>query len=129
MNKMLYGSGGLEKMQHKIVGIVICLLITIGSFPLTVNITSQDIENHVSINDVKIRESREQNYLLQQQNILTFGCAGDADKLDPADVTDSESVARTDSIFEELVEFKSGTTEIQPCLATSWTFSPDGINI
>jgi ABC-type transport system substrate-binding protein len=60
---------------------------------------------------------------------LIFGCSGDADKLDPADVTDQESTARTDSIFEGLVEYKSGTTEIQPCLATTWTVSPDGKNI
>jgi peptide/nickel transport system substrate-binding protein len=60
---------------------------------------------------------------------LIFGCAGDADKLDPADVTDGESTARTDSIFEGLVEYKEGSAEIQPCLATSWVISPDGKNI
>jgi peptide/nickel transport system substrate-binding protein len=63
------------------------------------------------------------------EKVLIFGCSGDADKLDPADVTDQESTARTDSIFEGLVEYKTGTTEIQPCLATSWDISPDGKNI
>jgi len=64
-----------------------------------------------------------------KEKVLIFACAGDADKLDPADVTDGESVARTDSIFEGLVEYKSGSAEIQPCLATSWVTSADGKNI
>ena len=64
-----------------------------------------------------------------KEKVLIFACSGDADKLDPADVTDGESVARTDSIFEGLVEYKEGTSEIQPCLATSWTTSTDGKNI
>jgi peptide/nickel transport system substrate-binding protein len=64
-----------------------------------------------------------------KEKVLIFACSGDADKLDPADVTDGESTARTDSIFEGLVEYKSGTADIQPCLATAWTISPDGKNI
>jgi len=64
-----------------------------------------------------------------KEKVLIFACAGDADKLDPADVTDGESTARTDSIFEGLVEYKSGSAEIQACLATSWDISPDGKNI
>ncbi|MBN1860695.1 MAG: ABC transporter substrate-binding protein [Candidatus Thermoplasmatota archaeon] len=63
------------------------------------------------------------------EKALIFACAGDADKLDPADVTDGESTARTDSIFEGLVEYKEGTAEIQPCLAESWNISEDGQTI
>jgi peptide/nickel transport system substrate-binding protein len=63
------------------------------------------------------------------QKILIFGSAADAVKLDPADVDDQESTSRTDSIFETLVEYKSGGTEIEPCLATSWNISSDGQNI
>jgi len=63
------------------------------------------------------------------EKILIFACSGDADKLDPADVTDGESTARTDSIFEGLVQYASGTAQIEPCLATSWVISPDGQNI
>jgi len=60
---------------------------------------------------------------------LVFGSAGDACRLDPADVTDGESIQRMDNIFEGLVEYKSGSTEIQPCLATSWETSKDGKEI
>jgi len=64
-----------------------------------------------------------------KEKVLIFGSSGDADKLDPADVTDQESTSRTDSIFESLVEYKEGSTEIQPGLATSWDISDDGLNI
>lgn len=60
---------------------------------------------------------------------FVFGTSGDAAKLDPADVTDNESMERMDNIFECLVGFKPGTTEIQPWLATSWEISLDGKEI
>ena len=63
------------------------------------------------------------------EKVLIFACSGDADKLDPADVTDQESTARTDSIFEGLVEYTPGSADIQACLATDWTISADGKNI
>jgi len=60
---------------------------------------------------------------------LVFGSSGDAVRLDPADVTDGESIQRMDNIFEGLVEYKAGNCEIQPCLATSWEPSADGTEI
>ena len=63
------------------------------------------------------------------EGTLVFGSAGDAVRLDPADVTDGESIQRMDNIFEGLIEYKSGSTEIQPCLATSWETSADGKEI
>jgi len=63
------------------------------------------------------------------EGTLVFGSSGDAVRLAPGDVTDGESIQRIDNIFEGLVEFKSGITEIQPCLATSWEMSEDGKEI
>ena len=60
---------------------------------------------------------------------LVFGSSGDAVRLDPADVTDGESIQRMDNIFEGLVEYKIGSVLIQPCLATSWEASADGTEI
>ncbi len=60
---------------------------------------------------------------------LVFGSSGDAVRLDPADVTDGESIQRMDNIFEGLVEYEAGSTEIKPALATSWTTSADGKEI
>jgi peptide/nickel transport system substrate-binding protein len=64
-----------------------------------------------------------------EEMVLIFGSAGDVCRLDPADVTDGESIERMDNIFEGLVEFKPGSTEIQPCLAESWEISEDGLEI
>jgi len=60
---------------------------------------------------------------------FVFATSGDATRLDPGDVTDNESMERMDNIFECLVGFKPGTTEIQPWLATSWDISSNGKEI
>lgn len=60
---------------------------------------------------------------------LVFGSSGDAVRLDPAAVTDGESIQRMDNIFEGLVEYEAGSVLIQPCLATSWEASADGTEI
>ncbi|MCJ2513627.1 MAG: ABC transporter substrate-binding protein [Candidatus Thermoplasmatota archaeon] len=64
-----------------------------------------------------------------EEMVLIFAMSGDADKLDPADVTDGESISRTDNIFESLVEYTAGGTDIQSALATSWDVSNDGLEI
>ncbi len=66
---------------------------------------------------------------LAQEKVLVFGSSGDAVRLDPADVTDGESIQRMDNIFEGLVEYEAGSTEIKPCLAESWEISEDGTEI
>jgi len=58
-----------------------------------------------------------------------FACSSDAVRLDPADVTDGESIQRMDNLYEGLVMYKEGSTEIEPCLATDWTISADKTEI
>ena len=60
------------------------------------------------------------------EKVLIYACSGDVERLDPGDVTDGESIQRMDNIFEGLVEFKPGSTELQPGLATSWQITTDG---
>jgi ABC-type transport system substrate-binding protein len=97
---------GEKKMEKKfyILAIGICLTLIVSSF-------SGCVEEE------------------PEEMVLIFGMAGDADKLDPADVTDGESISRTDNIFESLVEYTPGGTDIQPSLATSWDVSEDGLEI
>ncbi len=59
--------------------------------------------------------------------VLVFGRAGDSVGMDPARETDGESFYATHQIFDTLVEFKTGTTEIVPALATSWDVSDDNL--
>ena len=57
---------------------------------------------------------------------LIFARGADAQKLDPADVDDGESVNTMAQIFEGLLGFKAGTLEVEPRLAEWWDLSPDG---
>ncbi len=58
---------------------------------------------------------------------IIFARGADSQKLDPADVDDGESIKVLVNITEGLVRFKPGAADIEPCLATSWTISPDGL--
>ena len=57
---------------------------------------------------------------------LVFGTSIITDKLDPSDTSGGKEV---DQIFEALIEFEPGTTNVKPCLATSWEVSADGTEI
>ena len=59
--------------------------------------------------------------------VLVFGRSGDSVSLDPARETDGESFYATHQVFDTLVEFKTGTTEVVPALATSWDVSDDNL--
>ena len=56
---------------------------------------------------------------------FVWGRSGDATKLDPAQVTDGESVQVVTNIFDTLIAFEPGTTNLVPWLATTWDSTPD----
>ena len=64
---------------------------------------------------------------LTDMNRLIFAHPEDAGKLDPADVTDGESLLITWHLYEGLTRYRPGTTEVEPALATSWETSDDGL--
>ena len=51
----------------------------------------------------------------------------DSRGLDPAFVDDGESAKVMCNIYENLVKYKNGSTEIEPALATSWSQTNDGL--
>ena len=57
---------------------------------------------------------------------LAFAISIDVNELDAGNSVMSYVV---DSIFEGLVKYRTGTTNIEPCLATSWEISADGKEI
>ena len=59
--------------------------------------------------------------------VFIYGRGGDSVSLDPAKETDGESLNVGDNLFDGLVQFKNGTTEIEPALAESWTTSANGL--
>lgn len=56
-----------------------------------------------------------------------FARGADAQKLDPADIDDGESVNTLAQVLEGLVGFKSGTLEVEPRLAERYQISEDGL--
>ena len=62
-----------------------------------------------------------------KEQVLVFARGGDSVKLDPAVVDDGESLNVCYSVFDTLVQFKPGTTEVEPALATSWEAAEDGL--
>lgn len=57
---------------------------------------------------------------------LIVGRAADAIGLDPARVTDNESVEICAQVYESLLRYRSGTTEVEAGLAVRWAVSSDG---
>ncbi|QDP41228.1 ABC transporter substrate-binding protein [Radiobacillus deserti] len=60
------------------------------------------------------------------KNTLVFGRGADSVQLDPAKVTDGESLYVTNQIYDTLVRYKEKNTEVRPALATEWNVSEDG---
>ncbi len=58
---------------------------------------------------------------------LIVGRGGDSAALDPAIVTDGESLKIAQQVFDTLLDYKEGTTEVMPSLAESWTISEDAL--
>ena len=63
-------------------------------------------------------------------NRVTFvwGKTADSTKLDPAVITDGESVTVTSNLFDGLVALEEGGLDLVPWLATSWETSKDGLH-
>ena len=60
-------------------------------------------------------------------NTLTFLWGSDTDRLDPPAMTAQEGFMADTAIYEGLVRYKSGGTDVVPSLAESWDISPDGL--
>lgn len=61
------------------------------------------------------------------QDNLFYATSTEPLGLDPALVDDNDSGNINCNIYESLLQFKADNTEIEPCLAESWTISYDGL--
>lgn len=62
----------------------------------------------------------------QAGGTLTFGAAGAPDLFDPFYASDGETFRVSQQIFEGLVGFAPGSSDVEPELATGWSSSGDG---
>ncbi len=107
---------GGKKMRKKLTGVIIFILV----LSLALMGCSSSKSNSEKSSDGKKDSS-------DGGGVLVYARGGDAVKLDPATVTDGESLIVAEQIFETLVNFKKETTEIEPGLAKSWEISDDGL--
>src|SRR5207237_7484192 len=59
-------------------------------------------------------------------NTLTFFFSGDTNRLDPPAMDAQEGFIATTAMYEGLVKYKSGGTDVEPALAEKWDVSSDG---
>ena len=57
---------------------------------------------------------------------LVYGAGGEPVNLEPGNIEDGNSIIVQQQIYDRLIEFKPGTTELQPALATEWKSSEGG---
>ncbi len=57
---------------------------------------------------------------------IIYARGADATSLDPAVIEDGESAKVVNLVYDTLVRYKNGSTEVEPWLAESWEISPDG---
>ena len=67
------------------------------------------------------------NYAFAQEDDFVMTLNAMPISLDPAYITDYESVKLTNAVYEGLVRYKNETSELEPCLAVSWKASDDGM--
>lgn len=77
--------------------------------------------------DKEADTSKDSNDTGAKDQILVFGRGGDSVSLDPAAVTDGESIKVTQNIFETLLEFNEEDTSVKAGLAKEWEVSEDGL--
>jgi peptide/nickel transport system substrate-binding protein len=57
---------------------------------------------------------------------MVFGAAGAPRSFDPLFAQDGETFRVSRQIYDTLITYKQGTSELEPALATDWSSSPDG---
>ena len=62
-------------------------------------------------------------------NTLTFLWGSDTDRLDPPAMTAQEGFIADTAMYEGLVRYKSGSTDVEPALAESWDIAQDGLSV
>lgn len=60
------------------------------------------------------------------EKTVIFARGADSISLDPIMIEDGESAKVVANVYDTLVRYKEGSTEVEPALATEWTTSADG---
>ncbi len=63
----------------------------------------------------------------ESTGVLVYGSGGPPVNLEPGNITDGNSIIVHEQIYNRLIDFIPGTTELEPSLATEWAVSDDGL--
>ena len=69
--------------------------------------------------------SASNNSAATAKGVLVYGSSGQPVNLEPGNIVDGHSIILHRQIYNRLIEFKPGSTEIEPSLATEWSVSKD----
>ncbi|WP_018249078.1 ABC transporter substrate-binding protein [Orenia marismortui] len=103
--------------------IIVFLLISLLAFLAIGCANTNEAKKEVVEKEAQKEVSEENKY----GGTLIYGRGGDSVGLDPANVTDGESLKVTMQLFDTLVDYEEGSTKVIPSLAKSWEASEDGL--
>ncbi len=63
----------------------------------------------------------------RSRNSIVYTIGNDISNMDPAQMNDVESALVANQVYEGLVRFKLDSVEVEPCLATTWDVSANGL--
>lgn len=101
--------------------ILLSLIFTLLLSAALVGCSSSNTSNEAEGTEEKNAEKQ------TASDTFVFGRGGDSVGLDPAAITDGESIKVTKNIFDTLVDYGDQDTEIHPALAEKWDVSSDGL--
>ena len=95
--------------SHILSNLSLLLLTVLLAFPIVSQPSKVDADSHA------------------KGGTFIFGRGGDSVGLDPALEEDGESFKVCDNIYDTLIQYKDGSTELEPGLAERWEGSDDGL--
>ncbi len=93
-------------------------LILVIVYTLTIGLSSCQVASHSN-------NTQNPNSPANPSTVLVYGSGGQPVNLESGNVVDGNSLTVQEQIYDHLIRFKPGTTEIEPSLATSWDGSAD----
>ncbi|WP_029422067.1 ABC transporter substrate-binding protein [Alicyclobacillus macrosporangiidus] len=100
---------------------VVTLTMTVMSVALMITACGTNGESNVSTGNAAGEQSG------AGKQMLIFGRGADSTTLDPATTSDGESFLVTQEIYDTLLTYKPGSSELTGDLASSWEVSADGL--
>lgn len=98
------------------------IILAIVAFALAIFLANCDRPTNQTANNPSPANTPE----VAPPGALVYGSGGEPVNLEPGNIVDGNSIIVQEQIYDRLIEFKPGTPELEPGLATEWTPSEQG---